>query len=817
MVILLHTRERHMLIKNYEEVIEKLKTKFVDYMEEQGYNTKKQFICLDPDHNDERPSMGIVPQSNFTRAHCLSCGAIADIFDAVHILEGKPKNGPAYIEDTVMYLANKYQIQMELKELTEEEKYRIDCFNAYKEAAKYISTHASEAATKEILRRGWNPELSINRHIGGVPSFAEYKEHMKSTGFTVSFMEQIDLLNQNMFNENSLIFTICDEYGRPCGFSVRNLVYDPEDKNSRKYINTSARCPIYEKSKRLYNIHNTGVDKGTIYLTEGCADTEALVQNGVTNTLGIGGTSFTDYHAIELSKTKKTNITLVTDGDAAGIKAANRIIEKLSEHRDFVIHLIILPDGMDPDDFMQAHGPEEFKKLKRWSAFEWKIDSYDDRIDTVLIRQEIVPIIAANASPIEREKMIDILSDRIGISTDAIKEEVQQVLDQAENRRKQERDLIFKTLQADLRTSPNSWRQIMNEAVSNLEAVSKTHSDDSFSPAIFLSELDALKEEQESLDEDGVSCEFYQWKEFQEAVGGNHEATLNVIGGGANCGKTAMMSDLAMQLARCPEEFEQDYFVMFHTIDDTVKQFTNRLICKVAVERYKDITLNMIAKPNKFQQARIINEARNYAYDIVTGLVRNQKLLVRGGEEKGAATLAYAEEMVKYGKKVRPDATWVYFLDNFHRLRDFQGADERTRFKKLSNATKDLAKRHGLPIFATMEYNKTVGTGRPTNNSISESIAMEYDANLIMHLYNDMHVKNQLGEEPDIFFQRTDSNGRFYKAPRIEAIIGKNKLNSFKGSLYFDFYADQSRMVPVSAAEVQADLDRIRNEKDRAA
>jgi maltose-binding protein MalE len=169
--------------------------------------------------------------------------------------------------------------------------------------------------------------------------------------------------------------------------------------------------------------------------------------------------------------------------------------------------------------------------------------------------------------------------------------------------------------------------------------------------------------------------------------------------------------------------------------------------------------------------------------------------------------------MIKYAKKARPDATVVYFLDNFHRLKDFASSEERTRFKKLSGAAKDIAKLHKIPIWATMEYNKTVGTGRPTNNSISESIAMEYDANLIMHLHNDMHVKNQLGEEPDIFFQKVDSEGRFFKAPRIEAIIGKNKLNSFKGSTWFDFHADQSRMHPVSASIVQQDVDRIRAER----
>ena len=172
--------------------------------------------------------------------------------------------------------------------------------------------------------------------------------------------------------------------------------------------------------------------------------------------------------------------------------------------------------------------------------------------------------------------------------------------------------------------------------------------------------------------------------------------------------------------------------------------------------------------------------------------------------------------MIKYAKKTRPDATIVYFLDNFHRLKDFGGEkDERIKFKKLSGAAKDLAKRYEIPIWATMEYNKSVGVERPTNNSISESIAMEYDANLIVHLFNDMHVKNQMNKEPDTFFWRVNDKGQRYMAPRIEAIFGKNKLNSFKSSLFFDFYPDQSRMQNI--ATVLAKEERARAMTDRDA
>jgi DNA primase catalytic core len=797
------------MIKNYEEVIEKIKLKFPDYLEEKGINTKRNFYCLNPKHKDEHASMGLVPKSNFTKAHCFSCKHFADIFDAAHVLENKPKNGPNHITETVMYLADKYGIPVEKKELTEEEKYRIEIFNAYKEAARYVASNPSTQAVEAMLSRGWDPEGCRERGIGGVPSFSDYKAHMKSSGFAIAFLESIDLLNEKMFNENSLAFTIFDPHGRAVGFSVRNINYNENDPNSIKYINTSARCPIYEKSKRLSGIHLVRKEDGPVIITEGCADAEGMTQRGIPNAVGICGTGFTDFHVAELARLGMTNILLAMDGDKAGIQATEKIIEKCSEHRDFTIKVINFPDNNDPDSYLKTYGIEEYNKLRIWSAFEWKLETYDSGIETSLIRKEIIPIIANEISPIEREKMIDILSEKIDISFDAIKEEVQNLLNASEQKRKKERDSVITAAIQDLRTDPNSWKHILAETASNLEALSEKHGEDSFSPTVFLKEVMHFKEKEEEIENSTMTCNFYKWREFQDAIDGNHGSTLNVVGGGANCGKTAMMSNMAAMLADIPENYDEDYFVLFHSIDDTLEQFTNRIITNFAHERYAAITLNKIKRPAKFNDAKRINDARVFAYAKLERLIREQKLLIRGGESsKSASTLGYADEMIRYAKKVRPNAKIIYFGDNFHRYRDFSGEkDERNRFKKLSNATKDMAKKYDIPVWCTMEYNKTVGTGRPTNNSISESIAMEYDANLIMHLYNDLHVKNQLGEDPEVYFTRNDGNGNIIKSPRIEAIIGKNKLNSFKGSLYFDFYADQSRMHPVSAIQVRQDID----------
>lgn len=798
-------------IKNFDDVVEQIKSHLVDYLEEHNINTKTNFKCIHPDHDDNVSSCGVMKQSDFRKFHCFGCREFGDIFDACSYLEGKPKNGPEYIKETVLYLADRYSIEVQMEEPTEEEKYRIEAFNAYKIAAHYVSAHPTEAALAEMARRGWDPDECATRSIGSVPSYKEYKEYMKAQGFSVSFLESIDLMNEKLFNENCLAFTICDDYGRPCGFSSRNLTWTHETrKETPKYINTAAKCHIYEKSKRLYNIHNAKRSVGTLYIFEGQGDVETAIQNGLSKVVCVGGTAFTDYHIIELARMGITDITLCMDGDDRGQASLNKMLEKFTSHKEFSVHVVSIPEDLDPDDYIRQYGVDKFSALKRWSAFEWKLNSYDDRIDTILIKKEVVPIIASESSPMLREEMANVLSDRIGISTEAIKAEIEQMLDQTEAKRAVERQTILSTLNADLSMCPDDWRLSINKAVNNLETMSETYNEDMFSPAAYLKDIEHIEQDEEEHDNSENTFEFEEWREFTEAVRGDWSSTLNVIGGAANTGKTGLMAAMANQLAKCEEN---NALIIFHTIDDTVRQFTTRLICQYAQELMPNITLNMIKNPNGYPQTKRINEARKYGYTQLKMLVATNRLVVRGGEQgKGANTLGFGQEMVRYYKKTYPDKRIIYFLDNFHRLRDFANLDERIRFKSLSNAAKDLAKKEDIPIWATMEYNKAGSwDGRPTNNSIAESAAMEYDANTIIHIYNDLHIKR---EDADLFFTRTDAEGRTYKAPRIELIFGKNKVNEFKGRLYFDFFTEQSRYVPVPASIVQGDMDRIKASKE---
>lgn len=799
-------------IQNFEDVVHALKPKLRDYLASKEINTKTNFQCFHPDHSDTVASAGIVAKSDFSKWHCFGCGESGDIFDAAKYLEGLPSDGPDFIEKTVIPLSERYGIDVKIKEPTEEEKYRFECFSAYKKAANYIASHSSPKALAEMERRKWTPKGCEDRLIGSVDSFEQYSAYMRQH-FAASFLIEIDLLKSDLFNENNLIFTVSDEHGRPCGFGARNLVFDKEDKEGLpKYINTSAKCPIYEKSKRLYNIHIAKREDPPLYIMEGYGDVETCNQNDFFNTLCVGGTAFTEYHILELLKLGKTDIVLCMDGDEQGLKSIDSMLEKFVNYRQFNIHIICIPDGLDPDDYIREVGFEAFNKLRKWSAFEWKLEGYDDRIDSVLVRREVVPIIASEWSPIERERMANILSDKIGVSANSILEEVKQLLDEKESRKSAELKVMIDELIIDLKNNPNDWRLHMNSATQNLETLSQDYNEESFSTATYLKELDIIREDEEDETNSVKKVVMPEFPEMTESLNGDWRSTLIVIGGGANTGKTALMANLSRNVAM---HEDNNALCIFHTIDDTLRQFTTRLVCQFAAEMMPNVTLNMIKNPNAFPEARKINAARAYGYKKLKELVSTGRLLVRGGETGNTATLAFARDMISYYSKQYPEKQLFYFLDNFHRVRDFSNvSDERTRFKKLSTAAKDLAKEFEIPVIATMEYNKA-GTwdGKPTNNSIAESIAMEYDANAIIHIYNELHIKR---DDANCFFKRQDQYGNMYPAPRCELIFGKNKINEFKGSLYMDFYTEQSRFESVPTSVAISEIEAVKEQRKSA-
>lgn len=786
-------------LANLDEVLKKLRGFLPQYLAEHEIDIGSNFSCLNPKHSDSNPSMSCA--QNPENAYCFSCGATADIFQAAHWLEDKPVSGPGFIQDNVMYLAEKFGIEVELEEMSEEELYRYRTYRAYADAAALISSRNIGDYTKvdeEIVRRGWSPNTT---QVGTV-EYKAFRDTLKAMGYEARFQDEIDLGRADLFNENNMIFTICDEWGRPVGFAARNLTYDGE--HGDKYTNqgtTGLRCNIYQKGRRLYEIHNAIRYTPPLYIFEGYTDVITAQNAGLMNCVAIGGTAFTQQHIELLKQLGIYSVVLVLDGDDAGRdRMANLLDKYFCGNRDLQIDLINLPDGFDPDDFIRQKGIEEFKSLQKWGAFEWRLNRYTDENDPEEICKTMIPLIVNEPSYIAQNKMCGELALFTGIDKKIIASELERLQNEKERHKQRERDVVIDGMISEVRRNPTEAKTLLYEAITKIEQVEDKYNENSFSLESVIEFVEERRKFEESLDGSfaGFNLSESGLKGLGDKLNGMwREDVFMLLAGKENVGKSSMCAQLAFEIATGDNN---NACVIYHSIDDSKEQILPRFICQAY--GYQDLTMNQIRNPNFFkindEHGEMILQRRKTGYIELLRLIKDGRIIIK--DVSDGASFSFGESLIKYYHRKYPDRHIVYFLDNLHKAPDFGHMETRQKFTALSNKIKHTAVKEHACIFATAELTKLPKGTVPDNNNMAETRALQFDCNFSGLLYNDLHEMNQ---DAVCFHER---NGEIL--PRIRMGIGKNKITDFKGRLFFDFYPASGLFRYVDTSIAEADMIR---------
>lgn len=806
-----------MKIKNFEEVVIQIETHLNDYLQEHGVDSSKMFKCINPAHPDRSPSCN-TSGAEGKLFHCYGCGSSGNIFKAAHYLENKPLVGKEFITENLMYLANKYGIPVESTPLTEDEIYELDTYRAYRFAAEYIANSKwTPAFEKAVMEHDWTKEICKAYSVGSTPSFKEFREHLKVLGFSASFLDDIDLGRKELFGDEVIIFTIKDEHGRPVGFSSRNLKYTEDKQNGTKYVNTTgAKCSIYKKGSRLFGMDQllkaNPKRSDPVYIFEGYGDAITSAKHGLTNCVAIGGTSFSVEQLQLLKDHGYYNLILCLDGDKAGQSRTAALLDTtLGGHKDVRVGIVIVPEELDPDDYIRKYGVTAFSDLKVWTAFEWRLLQFNEDTDAEVVCKNMIPLIVNESSSVSQEKMVKSLSMQTGVSVKAIQQDVALLQNSRESEKARVRQNIIDKMVRTMQKSPTEAELAMHEATTSLYDLNRRFNEDAFSEDSVLQFLDAQKEFDEK--KDGKYAGFVlgeDLRQLEEALYGEwKEDVWFCFGGKANTGKTSLMSKIGFEIAR---HAENNAIVIYHTIDDTAKQLMPKLIC--VAEGSRKLTINQVRDPgfNCGSNKTKLNK-RDKGYQLVRDLVKEGRIVVKDAND--GTSLAYADMLITYYKNKYPDRKVVYILDNFHKLQDFatMGADERNRFKIMSSAMKSLATKHHITVLSTVEYTKLERGVRPSNNNIGETVQIDYDANFICHLYNDVHEFQDQATHYHV--ELDESNNTVKRMPRIEAIIGKNKVSEFKGSIWFDFFPASSDFAYVDPTVVEEEEKEAKEKKKK--
>lgn len=319
------------------EAIEYVKSGLKEYLIAQGINPDKQFSCISPEHNDKKPSMGVVDKTGTPRCHCLSCGATYDTWDVIGIVNGvsdfKEKERIAYqffnitIDETKRRLSPEEQKATRLKQAMKEAvSVTRDALASNDETAKkcreYLANRKISNKTIEDFKIGVEYNNKIpSRLIGEL----YYK---KDELLEVGLMRNTAYGDRDTFY-NRVLVPICDIYGNPLGFGGRVFL----DGNSQyKYLNTSD-TPIFTKGNILFNYHQAKnfAKNGELVLVEGYFDVISAWEMGMKNVVASMGVGLQNRQ-IKLIKQLNCEIIVSLDNpliDEAGKKAMLRMIPQL--------------------------------------------------------------------------------------------------------------------------------------------------------------------------------------------------------------------------------------------------------------------------------------------------------------------------------------------------------------------------------------------------------------------------------------------------------------------------------------------------------
>jgi len=819
-------------IDKLEEQLQKIRMHLPDYLKEQGHDISngKKIKCLNPNHDDRSPSMSsFTVKEGHEQMHCFACGFNADIFTAAHVLEHKPIMGPGFIDDNVLYLAKKYDIEVPVKALTEEEIYEMSTYQAYKAATDYLARcPMGEAQLAELAKREWDPKFAKENLIVCCDDFPKFRTHMKTLGFSAKFLDEIDLGNDKIFAPSNLIFTVCDEHGRPVGFAARNLNFDGvKDVDTGRLINgtkfnntrtTGAKCNIYRKSERLYLMHKAKRKSPPLYIFEGYGDAITLQQAGLEGSVAIGALELSEHHLNTCRRNGCYDVVFCLDGDKAGQEKAKALLDEVLHHvHDIKIRFIFLEekevkldDGsvisvkVDPDSYVRENGLESFMSLRRVNPFEWRLQEFEreGETDPETICFSMIPIIMNEPSPIRRQGMVKELSDHTGFPEKVIKEELDKLKSTEDARIQLGREAVVDNMISSLKNRKESFEVVLQKASDDLYKIDKDNNGPAMDANTMVNNILAIKQYSESEDLH-VGLNFGEnFRTLKAALSGDLRQKMILLGGGANTGKTTKFANLAWNLA----SLNDDVIAIVLTIDDSAKEFVPRLVSYDIAKRNYDtnrdlfdlITINKIATPFLYKnniEYDAIMEEKEISYRNLLELSRENKMVVL--DSNGGRSIDYIRNTVRNYTELFPDKRVIMFIDNFH-LVDMPGyEDGRTKYKNLSNALKQVAVQFDSTIISTVEYTKIPKGIKPSNNNLAETVQLEYDSNCIMHLYSELH---DLREESPKFFLGPDGVTKY---PIIEEAFGKNKINSFKGDIFYKFYPEKAFYMEVTRQQVE--------------
>ncbi|MDT7809135.1 MAG: primase [Acidobacteriota bacterium] len=390
-----------------------------------------------PFHQEKTPSFSVNPSKNIF--YCFGCGKGGSVFNFVMELEGLS------FPESIRVVAEKAGVP--LPELVDDKRFEtkrkeadeVVELNAW--ALEFWEQHLAEdnaesrAAREYVEGRGIEDVTRKTFRLGYAPnSWDALGAYLKSKGASIGQIERSGLVvkkEQGGYYDRfrgRLIFPVTDAQGKPVAFGARAM----REGDEPKYLN-SPETAAYTKGHHLFGLSVTRDEirrKKFAILVEGYLDLIVPFQHGVRNAVASLGTALTNEQAKLLNRFAR-KVVVNYDGDRAGMSAAKRAIEVLLPE-DFEVKVLVLPDGADPDEFIRAHGVEEYNTRRGQAVphIQFVLEqatrerSLRNPAQKAAAVEEVLPFVRAVRNPIQKRDYFDMTMDALRVEEKGLRREL---------------------------------------------------------------------------------------------------------------------------------------------------------------------------------------------------------------------------------------------------------------------------------------------------------------------------------------------------------------------------------------------------------
>jgi len=802
----------------FEALLKKVRAYLPDYLQEHGvtFTQAGKTCCIHPQHNDKTPSMGYLKRNDTepeTFLKCFGCGRVLDIFHAANIFDGKPLDGKGFLFDNVYFLAEKYRIPHEKLELSEQELQELKQERLYTAAAEIIVDLIEKyPENQEYVRNRGIPHGFQLEHGIGVVNWEQFITEIQNRGFSREYVKSSGI-NQDKIGLDRMTITLRDFKGKIVGFDRRYTLFDKEEYKSYmaagqyyppKYqITSQEKCMILRKETLLYGIHVAKQHPmKRLDVFESYMDWATAVLAGHPCCAALCGTALTDLQVEVIRECGFRHVNLVLNGDEVGRTNMIKYLEKFRNQKGLRVTAMFLtfneatpPSDRDVDFYIRAwpnlvEGLSNFFAHQPTSAFDYQLGVYQKEPDmgSLDIVKEMVGFILNEESPIERGLLCRKLADVTGVPEQDIRSEIDTIEDK-------EVETAIERLMWDLRRARDSRskKNLLYHAVDTIETMGEkdevARPDETVSFARGAFEKFANTQEGELGWLTGMS----NWDHHLKGLKKSKEVYCFL--GGPNVGKSASLGNLCTGII----QHNAEPACIYLSLDDPRETTLAKLMAIASGFNIQDVIFPNERVWKDEDQKRIWVQWR----DKILEWVDSGRLVIQG-TNLGNSTKVF-ERLIKtvQDQTGRPV---ILFGDSFHNIGG-EGED-RARFKAAFQWAQDSSDHLDYTSLWSLEMTKAGFEGKGRFWHAAETAKIAYGAKLVGVLYNELHDRREKAEH--YWLDQADNPQlELRKRPVVQMEIEKNKVNSFKGTLWFKFHEESARLIPTSREEVEDEIKKM--------